>query len=82
MALATAQEIGRRIRERRHELGLTQAALAEKTGLSENRVCAVERAHTNWRLDTVTLICDALDLTLEVRPAGRFASLEYRREQT
>lgn len=70
-----AERLGRRVQERRTELGLTQEQLAERTGISRNQIQNIEKNRNNQkhpqtglpgpanaRLDTVFLLADALDL--------------------
>jgi transcriptional regulator with XRE-family HTH domain len=57
---ATA-EFGRRVRARRHELGLSQEALAERSGLSWSYVSSVERGERNIALHNVLHIAHGLE---------------------
>ena len=72
-----AERLGRRVHERRRELGLTQEDLADKTGISRNQIQNIENNRNNAkhpetgkpgpgnaRLDTVFLLADALEVTV------------------
>ena len=58
-------EYGERIRRRRTELGMNQAALAERVGVSRNTVAGWETNHSRPDLGTVPALCSALSLPLE-----------------
>jgi len=73
------QDMGRRVRERRKALGLTQEDLAERTGLSRNQIQNVENGRSgrwdpdtgrprsaNARFDTVFALAEALGLTFTI----------------
>lgn len=75
--LRAAEQMGRRVQERRHELGLTQEQLAERTGISRNQIQNIENNRNNTkhpesgkpgpanaRLDTVFLLADALEVSV------------------
>ncbi len=59
------QAIGRRIREIRLEKGLSQAALAEKAGLSIPVISSIENAHSRIWLATFASICEALQVSAD-----------------
>jgi transcriptional regulator with XRE-family HTH domain len=72
-----AELLGRRVRERRIGLGITQEELAERSGLSRNQIQNIERNRNNVkdpetglpgpgnaRLDTVFLLAEALEVTV------------------
>ncbi len=52
---AVTEEFGRRVRARRHEMGLSQEALAERAGLHWTYVGSVERGERNIALRNVVL---------------------------
>jgi transcriptional regulator with XRE-family HTH domain len=56
--------LGARIRARREALGLTQAALAERAGLTSNYVGVLERGLKVPTIDTLITIAKALDISL------------------
>ncbi len=56
--------LGRNIRDKRKEEGLTQEALAEKADINPKYLGKIERAKTNVSLLTLSKICDALGISL------------------
>ncbi|MFT4084660.1 MAG: helix-turn-helix transcriptional regulator [Nocardioides sp.] len=46
---AAAATLGRRVHERRRDLGLTQEQLAERTGISRNQIQNIENNRNNSR---------------------------------
>ncbi len=58
------QTVGKRIRFFREEDGLTQAELAEKTGLSDNFIGLIERGIKHPTLETLNKIAEALEVQL------------------
>ena len=59
------QDFGAVIRARRNAVGLNQAGLAEKAGVSRNAVAGWETGHSRPDLGTVPVLCDALGISLE-----------------
>ena len=62
------ETIGKRIRERRLELGMTQAELAEKIGCGQDKISLLERARKGsniYDLNKLEQICDALSIHLK-----------------
>lgn len=57
-----ASEFGRRVRERRQELGLSQEALAERAGLHWTYVGQVERGRRNLTLHNILKLAQGLDI--------------------
>ncbi|MEV7603564.1 helix-turn-helix transcriptional regulator [Kitasatospora sp. NPDC089797] len=55
-----AGDLARAVRERRTELGWSPAELAERAGLSEGQVRAVEAGHAAPTLPLVTRLSEAL----------------------
>lgn len=60
------QDIASTIRSLREQLGLTQAQLAERSGLFPQAVSRLECAGCSPRLSTLQQIANALDLELQV----------------
>ena len=56
-------EIGERIAQARIKLGLSQRELAEKLGITQQSVTALERRDSIPRSDTLLKLCDALGVT-------------------
>ena len=59
------QTIGKRIRARRHALGMSQEALAERADLHYTYIGQIERGEKNASIETMLKLCAALDTTLE-----------------
>lgn len=67
-------EIGRRIRDRRNQLRLTQEELEEKAGLGAKYSSVIETASKSMHLETFIKICDALELDYNFAITGNCAS--------
>lgn len=59
------EEVGRRIKNRRMELKLTQEKLAEQTGLSETYIGAIERSTSKCSIETLVKIATALNIDMD-----------------
>ncbi len=57
--------IGKTIREIRKAKGMTQAALAGKSGVEPSNISHIERAATKLSLPTLICIANALEVTLD-----------------
>ena len=55
-------DFGARVRSRRHELGLTQEQLAERTGLHWTYIGQVERGQRNLSLRNILRLATGLQL--------------------
>ncbi len=55
--------LGKRIAQRRRELGLKQCTLAEKSGISNNYLSNIENGRSIPSLETFADICIALSIT-------------------
>ena len=72
------QKMGRRIRSRRRELGLTQFALAERCGISTVYISHVENGTATTSLGVFLSIAEALEATPDYFLVDTpFASKEY-----
>jgi transcriptional regulator with XRE-family HTH domain len=60
--------IGRRLFERRRELGYTQAKLSALSGINQSDISKIEHAEANPTLDTLAALATALGLTLALEP--------------
>lgn len=60
------------IKARRKELGLTQAELAQKAGLSQATICRCENSETLKSLSIANfmLVCAALRIDMLITPRG------------
>lgn len=56
------RELGRRARERRVELGLSQEALAERAGLHRTYISSLEQGHRNIATLNLVRLAHALDV--------------------
>ena len=57
--------IGKRIREKRKELGLSQSELAARMGLkSKSTICKIERGEDNLTADSVVKYAEALGVSV------------------
>ncbi len=63
MLIFDMQKIGNKLLNARKRLGLTQAQVAEKAGLSDRTYADIERGSTNMRTETLLHICQALQIT-------------------
>ena len=61
------ESIGKRIRERRKELGVNQQTLADLAGVGINTLLAIERGEGNPQLSTLVAILDTLGLQLDIK---------------
>jgi transcriptional regulator with XRE-family HTH domain len=63
-------QIADRVAERRKELGLSQAELAELVGTTQSAIARLESGGRPPRIDTLLRIAEALDcdLQVELRP--------------
>ena len=62
-------ELGRRIKERRNSLKVTQPVLAEIAGISVNTLYKIERGQANPTITVLNSIAEVLgmEITIEVR---------------
>ncbi|WP_083707313.1 helix-turn-helix domain-containing protein [Intrasporangium flavum] len=76
-------DFGTALRRMRRTAGLTQEALAERSGLSVEGISALERGHRRYpRADTVQLLADGLGLAPDDRGALAAASRRPRATPT
>ncbi|MGN0039252.1 MAG: helix-turn-helix domain-containing protein [Coriobacteriales bacterium] len=69
--MVDALEIGYAIKDRRGELGLTQAQLAQEAGVSKRCLWSLELGQNpGVQLDKLTAVLGALGLDLVIAPAG------------
>ncbi len=67
MLIRTPADLGAVIRDRRKQLCLGQAELAEKISASRQWVVAIERGHSRAELGLVLRTLDSLGIRLETR---------------
>ncbi len=82
------KRVGKRIKQRREELGLTQEAFAEKLGVATNYISTIERGASFPRYEKLVMIlnalqtsadaifCDVLDYSFEHRATELSSQLE------
>lgn len=57
--------IGQRLKERRISLNLTQAQIAEQTGLSTSQICYMESGKRSFSADILVSLSEILDCTAD-----------------
>jgi HTH-type transcriptional regulator/antitoxin HipB len=65
MRIRTPNDLGAAIRDRRRELGLDQATLARRIGVTRQWVIAIERGRSRAEVGLVMRALAALDMRLE-----------------
>ena len=63
MRLSGMRELGNRLLALRKKMGLTQAEMAERSGISDRTYADIERGTVNMRLETFLQICQAFYVT-------------------
>ena len=58
------RKIGRRIRQRRTELDMTQKELAERLGITSSNITIIEQGEQNLTIRTLAKLADALGTTI------------------
>lgn len=76
MHVQSLRELGALVRERRRERGLTQAELAEGSGVQRHWVAQLERGTSNPTLEPLLRTFRILELQLDVRPLEQFERQE------
>lgn len=80
MQVRSARDIAALVRQRRRQLGWSQARLAEETGTSRDWVIEFEKAKSTVELGLALRVCKVLGLTLQLasgpsaRPRGKRTS--------
>ena len=67
MLIHNARDLGLRMRDQRLELGLSQAALAKRVGVSRSWVIQMERGNAGAEIGLIFKALAALGLELDVR---------------
>jgi HTH-type transcriptional regulator / antitoxin HipB len=68
MRANTPRELGLLMRERRHDLRLSQAELAARAGVGRPWLVAVERGHARAELGKLLAVWSELGLTFDLSP--------------
>ncbi len=63
MLISDLVAIGNKLLSIRKRMGLTQAEVAEKAGLSDRTYADIERGTVNMRIETILRICNVLHIT-------------------
>ena len=63
-------ESGKRIKEMRKKIGLTQAQISEKIGMSEDNYGRIERGINGTSIDTFGILSEILNCTAEYLQFG------------
>jgi HTH-type transcriptional regulator/antitoxin HipB len=71
MLIRTATDLGAAIRERRKQLGLDQAALARRIGVSRQWVIGIEQGRARAELGLALRALDVLDIPLSTGVVSR-----------
>lgn len=58
-------KLGRRLREERHKLNMTQETLAEKVDISDAYIGQIERGERHLTLDTLVRLTNQLGVTID-----------------
>ena len=69
MLVRNARDLGLRMRDQRLQMGLSQATLAQRIGVSRSWVVQVERGNAGAEFGLVLRALSALNLDLDVRAA-------------
>lgn len=69
--ILTMQELGRLIRLRRKELGMTQADVSRHTGFSMRLIGEIERGKEHVGADKLLMLFDVLNMTMFVHVEGK-----------
>lgn len=73
MIVSNARDLGLLVRHRRDELGLTQAEVASRSGVSRQWLIQVEQGKGTAEFDRVIRLLRVLGLRTDVEPIGRSA---------
>ena len=71
-----AKEMGKRVAQRRKELGLTQEKAAERCGLSQQFFASIETGWKNVRGESLLKLAMGLDISADYLLTGRVTDLE------
>jgi len=66
MLVRTPADLGAAIRDRRRQLGLDQATLAKRIGVSRQWIIAIERGRSRAEVGLVLRALDALEIRLNI----------------
>lgn len=69
--MANLKEIGKRIQNRRKQLGLTQEQLADEMNVSVQMVSNLERGNKSIRIDNLLRLCQLLSVSTDYILTGK-----------
>ena len=69
--MANLKEIGKRIQNRRKQLGFTQEHLADEMNVSIQMVSNLERGNKSIRIDNLIRLCQILDVSTDYILTGK-----------
>ncbi len=69
--MANLKEIGKRIQNRRKQLGFTQEHLADEMNVSVQMVSNLERGNKSIRIDNLIRLCQILDVSTDYILMGK-----------
>ena len=69
--MANLKEIGKRIQNRRKQLGFTQEQLADGINVSVQMVSNLERGNKSIRIDNLIRLCQLLDVSTDYILTGK-----------
>lgn len=69
--MANLKEIGKRIQNRRKQLGFTQEHLADEMNVSVQMVSNLERGNKSIRIDNLVRLCQILDVSTDYILIGK-----------
>lgn len=67
MILTKTSDVGRLVRQRRHDIGMSQIELAERSGITRQLLSRVEQGKSDLSLASALRIMRELSLSLDVR---------------
>lgn len=68
------EDMGKRILERRKQLGLTQEELAEKAGVTSQMISTAELGKKAMRPENIIKLCSVLDISTDYLLLGKISS--------
>ncbi len=81
MLLFNFHSIGNKLLNIRKRAGLTQAEVAELSGLSDRTYADIERGSVNMRIETILRICRALQITPDDILTEESTSISYTQDE-
>ena len=81
MLLFDMMTIGNRLLTARKRLGMTQAEVAERAGLSDRTYADIERGGVNMRIETFLRICQTLAVSPDDILTEEHSSVALRQEE-